>query len=303
MNKLLAASLLLISLAGYALSSPVGDIVINMPIEDTNDILKDNETEAQTRSAGYNINRGRWPNGVVPYVIGNEFTGSNRAMILESMDVVTQRTGGCITFVPRTNQRNFVGYQNAGGCSSWIGLINRGRQEINLNIPGCMFRGTIVHEIMHALGFLHEQNRPDRDNFVRIERNNIDPSFRDQFDKSSDANTFNTPYDFGSIMHYDEFSFGRRVNGRRLQTIFPLISGIDVISPSRRTTSGLMSDFDVQAVRARYCSSTPTVPSGQQDAFWCSQVSSNFCGFNAILNGQSLSIAANCPVLCARAGK
>ena len=36
-----------------------------------------------------------------------------------------------------------------------------------------MYLGTIVHEFGHALGLLHEQNRLDRDEFVKVNYNNI----------------------------------------------------------------------------------------------------------------------------------
>ena len=64
-------------------------------------------------------------------------------------------------------------YQNR--CWSMVGMMG-GRQEISLQSAGCMYHGTAIHEIMHALGFWHEHNRRDRDRYITIEWENINPS-------------------------------------------------------------------------------------------------------------------------------
>ncbi len=54
------------------------------------------------------------------------------------------------------------------GCFADLGYI-RGLtgHRVHLGV-GCCKHGTIVHELMHVLGALHEQNRPDR--FVVLSR-------------------------------------------------------------------------------------------------------------------------------------
>jgi len=52
-----------------------------------------------------------------------------------------------------------------------VGRIG-GKQQLSLG-NGCVYTGTIMHEFLHAIGFYHEQSRPDRDQFVRIVTENI----------------------------------------------------------------------------------------------------------------------------------
>lgn len=39
----------------------------------------------------------------------------------------------------------------------------------------CFRAASAAHEAIHALGFYHEQSRPDRDNWVTIKYENIQP--------------------------------------------------------------------------------------------------------------------------------
>ena len=60
----------------------------------------------------------------------------------------------CVRFVPRNKYyKNYILIQNGAGCSSEVGLRNIGMQAIKLNDTLCE-KGKIVHELLHALGFL-----------------------------------------------------------------------------------------------------------------------------------------------------
>ena len=66
---------------------------------------------------------------------------------------------------------------------------------------------SMQHEAMHTLGFTHEQNRPDRDDFVEIHPSLTENS---NYAKLTPENRVNTssPYDFGSVMHYPSLPVG-----------------------------------------------------------------------------------------------
>ena len=37
----------------------------------------------------------------------------------------------------------------------------------------CATKGIAMHELFHALGRFHEQNRPDRDDYVTVDKSNV----------------------------------------------------------------------------------------------------------------------------------
>ena len=75
--------------------------------------------------------------------------------------------------------------------------------------------GTVIHEMLHASGFWHEQSRPDRDQHVRILWSNIYPGREDNFARytRAEVSTLSLPYDTSSVMHYSTRAFSR--NGVR----------------------------------------------------------------------------------------
>ena len=58
-------------------------------------------------------------------------------------------------------------------CFSFIGRVRQTNgQELSIG-TNCAVLSVIVHEVLHALGFIHEHTRLDRDTYVIINETNI----------------------------------------------------------------------------------------------------------------------------------
>ncbi|CAG0891182.1 unnamed protein product [Cyprideis torosa] len=148
----------------------------------------------------------RWNGNTIPYTISSVFSSDERTRIKNAIGDFQRYT--CLRFVERTTQYDYINIKKDSGCWSYVGRIG-GAQDLSLG-RGCLYdTGTPIHELMHAIGFFHEQSRPDRDNFVTIHWDQISPDHRGNFDKlqSYQVNSFGSPYDYKSVMHYSANAF------------------------------------------------------------------------------------------------
>uniref|UniRef100_A0AAY5ECS5 Metalloendopeptidase n=1 Tax=Electrophorus electricus TaxID=8005 RepID=A0AAY5ECS5_ELEEL len=173
----------------------------------------------------------------VPYVVS--FTFMLIFFINNAMASFRKKT--CIRFVPRTVEPDYISIKSLDGCYSAVGKTG-GAQVLSLNRNGCVYHGIVEHELNHALGFYHEHTRSDRDNYVRINWQNIDPAMQSNFNKEN-TNNLNTPYDYSSVMHYGNTAFS--INGK--DTITPIPDALVAIGQRVE-----LSTIDVKRIKILY---------------------------------------------------
>ncbi|XP_078489180.1 high choriolytic enzyme 1-like [Ciona intestinalis] len=193
-----------------------------------------------------------WTNRVngrvkVPFVMRNDTLNTSKIVIHEAVAAISGST--CIDLINRTTEMDFIEVIRGRGCWSWVAKRG-GKQELSIG-PGCEYSGIVQHEFLHALGFWHEQSRPDRDDYVTINWENIRDTSVHNFYQVSTIRSLGSPYDTQSIMHYHGYSFTKNGN----PTMVHKISN----EPIRAQRVGL-SPEDIYQVNALYCNPVTTVP-------------------------------------------
>lgn len=127
----------------------------------------------------------------------------------------------CIRFVPQTYHHPYsIVFEPGKGCSSHVGYQRIPYQNVIIDPKTCP-TGRIIHEVLHALGFLHMHTIVGRDKYVKINWDNIKEAAKSNFEPyQAHVSLFGTEYDYDSIMHYSKFAFSKIKNS---YTIIPLL--------------------------------------------------------------------------------
>uniref|UniRef100_A0A7M5UV23 Metalloendopeptidase n=1 Tax=Clytia hemisphaerica TaxID=252671 RepID=A0A7M5UV23_9CNID len=196
--------------------------------------------------------RGQWPKGIVPYTISTVFSARAKDKIRASVNKI-QKAAPCMNFVEygyRASNvpKNHVEVIRSGGCWSMVGMTG-GRQSLSIG-NGCLWEGTIIHEFLHAIGFYHEQSRPDRDEYVNIIFRNIVEGREHNFKIASRINSLGVGYDPFSVMHFSKGAFSNG-NGNTIEW---------KANPDLSLGGNKLSEKDIMQINLKYCGDVkPTI--------------------------------------------
>ncbi|XP_062582879.1 uncharacterized protein LOC134244636 [Saccostrea cucullata] len=164
-----------------------------------------------------------WKNNIIPYEIDTKSFGPRLSKAVEIIQKTAYNISKttCVKWRLKTNEDKyfikFIGNaDDDDGCWSYVGNLNHeGGQELLLS-EGCLDEHTVLHEMHHAMGGLHEQQRNGRRTFVKINWENIETENTDQF--GIDQHTKNREvYDYKSILQYQLAAFTK--NGKNTMKI------------------------------------------------------------------------------------
>ncbi|KAM3855963.1 astacin-like metalloendopeptidase [Vipera latastei] len=225
------------------------------------DIVYKRRTQRSVMSCSGNCFWPRSEDGLVkiPVNISHDFSVEHKNVIIKAMEEFVTLT--CIRFIKHTVEYDYINIVPGDRCWSYFGKIG-GRQQLSLLKNGCIYKGLIQHELNHALGFLHEQTRSDRDNYVKINLEYVAKGERGNFEKENTTN-LGLPYDYDSVMHYGAYDFS---NTAGKPTIIPI--------PNRSVPIGQrvgLSDLDVKKINKLYncndCSAVLRNPGGHFSSY------------------------------------
>ncbi|XP_069014878.1 meprin A subunit alpha [Embiotoca jacksoni] len=160
----------------------------------------------------------------IAYILTDSLELNAKGVILQAFEEYRLRS--CVDFKPYEGETSYISFTQLPGCWSYVG-DNKTGQNVSIGAQ-CDTKAIVEHELLHALGFYHEQSRSDRDDYVQIWWDQIEEGKEHNFNKYEDdfISDLNTAYDYESIMHYRPLSFNKNGSIPTITTAIPYFNEV-----------------------------------------------------------------------------
>lgn len=193
-------------------TEPTPSDIVSFEIKDgfgivQNDIIIGTPEEGTEKTGFYKLPiPNYWDKPEIPYAI--DVDAPRPEEIEKALKHIEEKTG--LKFIPYDNQPDAILFQKGKEhCLSALGRLG-GVQPIRLS-DSCGWH-EITHEVMHALGFIHEHSRFDRNDYIAVEWQNIEEKYHMQFEIFAEdlaGPAKHSPFDYHSIMLYEKNFFAK----------------------------------------------------------------------------------------------
>lgn len=221
---------------------------------------------APQAATGFHVRTRPWPGGILPIIFESTVTLPQRQRFYELCNGVWGGTSN-VRCVDRTNQAAWVQViKSSSGCYSQLGTTGTGAHYLNLQDNMCWTDRTVLHEIGHSLGLMHEHQRPGRDLFVDIRLQNVRSGLESEFVvmNQSTIDYSGQYYDYQSIMHYG--ATAGSWNGQPTIAVWPHYASY----ATGMGTLNTPSQYDHAAITAVYGAAVKATLPGAPTAFQAS---------------------------------
>ncbi|KAL3091217.1 hypothetical protein niasHS_004151 [Heterodera schachtii] len=154
------------------------------------------ERRRQKRQAKPKLNK--WTKFPIPVKFTQKNPREYIAAIQEGNKLISKHT--CVKFTTDLRNNPTAGITVVDDGDTWSKVGKKGGwQQLSL---GQRNPGTVVHELLHAIGIHHEHQRNDARNFIKFVTDTKDDDWKANFEPKNTTENFGFAYDFASVMHY-----------------------------------------------------------------------------------------------------
>jgi hypothetical protein len=165
--------------------------------------------------AATTLTLGKWANDRVPFCIhlsgADAESAADAALIrssLRGLEAITPMHFDEFTCGSSAQPTFFLDYRHRIDDGSNVTTGGIGHDGNTIQFTGTLTDHIVTHETGHALGYMHEQKRPDRQNYVIYTPACLDDPEKDsQFVQITSTPDELTPYDRVSVMEYGSFNY------------------------------------------------------------------------------------------------